>query len=184
MIASCTCPDWGLNPQCSYVPWLRIEPATFWCTECHSSQSGHPARAVLNFLNCWIVFHCMDIYHTLFTYLWIFGLFTLLATRMLRCYESLGRIFMWTYIFSYLGYLSVIARAYPSFLFDILRNRQTIPYRLCSPYFTKMDLVKDTSDFHVARSSDQLSVFLVHLLNLSISENIVSWVITSFEKNT
>ena len=37
LVASCTHPDWGLytlgqgiKPQPRYVPWLRIEPATFW----------------------------------------------------------------------------------------------------------------------------------------------------------
>ena len=36
----------GSNPQPTYVPWLGIEPTTFWCMEWHSNQLSHPARAV------------------------------------------------------------------------------------------------------------------------------------------
>lgn len=85
---------------------------------------------------------------------------------LLCCYECLGATFCvdicfqlaWVYIPR-----SVIAGSCPNFFFNILRNCQTIPVRFCSPYSTKMDCFKDTSDFHVARSSDQLSVFLIYL---------------------
>ena len=35
LVASCTYPDWGPNPQPRHVPWLGMEPVTFcfvgWC---------------------------------------------------------------------------------------------------------------------------------------------------------
>ena len=31
LVASHTCPDQGLKPQPKCVPWLGIEPTTFWC---------------------------------------------------------------------------------------------------------------------------------------------------------
>ena len=42
LVACSTPPDWGPNPQARYVPWLGIEPATFWCTGWYSNQLNHP----------------------------------------------------------------------------------------------------------------------------------------------
>ena len=33
------------NAQPKYVPWLGIEPSTFWCLGRCSNQQSHPARA-------------------------------------------------------------------------------------------------------------------------------------------
>ena len=44
-VASHICPNWELNLQPRYVPWLGIEPTTFWCMGWHSNQPSNPARA-------------------------------------------------------------------------------------------------------------------------------------------
>ena len=58
LVASHACPDWGLNLQPRYVPWLGIEPATFWCMGWCSNQLSHPARVILFIFNSmlWIRF--------------------------------------------------------------------------------------------------------------------------------
>ena len=38
--------DLGLNPQPRYVPWLGIEPTTFWCMGWCSNQLSHLVRHV------------------------------------------------------------------------------------------------------------------------------------------
>lgn len=60
-------------------------------------------------------------------------------------------------VFKSLGYIprSVIAGPYPNFEELPDYSRQIFP-----PYSTILDFVKDTSDYHVARFSGQLSVFL------------------------
>ena len=44
-VASHMHPDWGLNMQTRCVPWLGIEPATFWYMGQCSNQLSHMARA-------------------------------------------------------------------------------------------------------------------------------------------
>ena len=50
LVASRTCPNQGSNLPPRYVPWLGIEPATFWCRGWCSNQLSHPARARAIFL--------------------------------------------------------------------------------------------------------------------------------------
>ena len=50
LVASHTCPKWGLYLPHRYVPWPEIEPATFWCMGWCSNQLSHQARARLTFL--------------------------------------------------------------------------------------------------------------------------------------
>ena len=38
-------PNWGPGPQPRHVPWLGIEPATFWVAGWHSIHWGTPVRA-------------------------------------------------------------------------------------------------------------------------------------------
>ena len=45
-----THPDWGSNQQPSYVPYLGIEPANFWCTGKKISY-GKNAQHVISHLN-------------------------------------------------------------------------------------------------------------------------------------
>ena len=49
LVISLRCLDQRLNPQPRYVPWLGIEPATFWCTGWHPNQLSHQARAISYF---------------------------------------------------------------------------------------------------------------------------------------
>ena len=58
LVASCICPDRGLNSQPSYVPWLEIKPTTFWCTGWCSNQLSHLAREVNCFLKKLVVVIC------------------------------------------------------------------------------------------------------------------------------
>ena len=41
LLASCTCPSWGLNRQPRYMPWLGIQPTIFWYMGQLSSQLTH-----------------------------------------------------------------------------------------------------------------------------------------------
>ena len=43
--ASPTCTDQGSKPQPRYVPWLRTEPTTSWCTGQCSNYLSHLVRA-------------------------------------------------------------------------------------------------------------------------------------------
>ena len=45
LVASHSRLDWGLNPKTSYVPWLGIEPLTFWCTGQYSNQLNHVSKS-------------------------------------------------------------------------------------------------------------------------------------------
>ena len=56
-VASCMCPDWGLNLQPRYVPWAGIEPVTFWCMGQHSNQLRHLARAYNLILDSGLCIH-------------------------------------------------------------------------------------------------------------------------------
>ena len=52
--ASHVYPNWGSDPQPSYVHWLGIEPANFWCTGQCFNQLSHLARAIfLNWVGIW-----------------------------------------------------------------------------------------------------------------------------------
>ena len=44
LVASLACPDLGANPQPKCVPWLGIEPITFWCTGWCSNQLSHTSQ--------------------------------------------------------------------------------------------------------------------------------------------
>ena len=46
-------PNWGPGPKPRHVPWLRIEPATFWFAGRHSEHWTIPARAWRPILPCW-----------------------------------------------------------------------------------------------------------------------------------
>ena len=50
-VASLHIPHQGSNPQPKYVPWLGMEPTTFWCTGRHSNQLNLLARAQIRILN-------------------------------------------------------------------------------------------------------------------------------------
>ena len=45
LVASHMCPDWWLNPQPRYVPWLGIEPSIFWYMGLCANKLSYPARA-------------------------------------------------------------------------------------------------------------------------------------------
>ena len=44
-VASCMCPDWGLNLQPRHVPWPGIEPVTLWFAGWHPANWATLARA-------------------------------------------------------------------------------------------------------------------------------------------
>ena len=44
-VASCTCPNWGLNPQPRHIPWPGIEPATFRFAGWHPTNWATLTRA-------------------------------------------------------------------------------------------------------------------------------------------
>ena len=50
-VASCTRPDWGLNPHPRHVPWLGIKPTTFWFVGRHPTNWATLARARAELLN-------------------------------------------------------------------------------------------------------------------------------------
>ena len=50
-VASCTCPDQGLNPQPRHVLWPGIQCTTYWCTGWCSNQVSHPASTLSPTLN-------------------------------------------------------------------------------------------------------------------------------------
>ena len=112
LVASCTCPNQGSNPQPRYVLWWRTEPTTFWCMGWCSNQLGHPARAVilLNFHHSHVIcekvvlllpFQCIYLFFHFFTLLCLFALLHWLGptvqswTEMvildiLSCFQSQG----------------------------------------------------------------------------------------------
>ena len=47
--ASCTCPHRGWSHNLGYVPWMEIEPTTFWCMGRYSNQFSHLTRACMGF---------------------------------------------------------------------------------------------------------------------------------------
>ena len=67
LVASHTCPDWGLNPQPKNLSWLGIEQLPFWCTKAmlqspeppgHSSVPAsfgrnHRPQIVLTYSTCY-----------------------------------------------------------------------------------------------------------------------------------
>ena len=49
-------PDWGPNWQSRFVPWMGIEPATFWFTCWYSNQPSHTGQgSLLSFCVAWLL---------------------------------------------------------------------------------------------------------------------------------
>ena len=44
-------PNWGPSPQPKHVPWLGIEPMTFWFSSWHSVHWVTPVRATSSYLD-------------------------------------------------------------------------------------------------------------------------------------
>ena len=60
------CPNCGPDPQPRHVPWLGIEPVTFWFAGQHSMHWATPARADLHTL-CVCVCVCVAVLQGLFS---------------------------------------------------------------------------------------------------------------------
>ena len=61
----CTCPDWRLNWQPGHVPWLGIEPSTFWFTGWCPINWAMPPRT-----SCFLK-KFMELYTLRFIYLFL-----------------------------------------------------------------------------------------------------------------
>ena len=59
LFASHAYPEWGLNPQTRYMPWLGVKPATFWCTgRCSNHLSTQPGQVRWFFRSIVILWSC------------------------------------------------------------------------------------------------------------------------------
>ena len=84
-------------------------------------------------VDCWVIFHCMDIPH-LFIHLSADGhlaCFHFLAAMNKAAMKVCVHISAWTYIFSSLGFIpkNGIAGSYGNFMFNFLKNCQTVFHR-------------------------------------------------------
>ena len=55
LLASCMCPNWGINPQPRHVPWPGIKPMTFWFTGPH--QPGWVLIFFFLSIFYWLCYH-------------------------------------------------------------------------------------------------------------------------------
>ena len=91
-------PRLGLNPQPRHVPWLGIQPMTFWSAGPHSNQLRHTGRAQKS---------TFYVFHSLFQLVPFLTLFWYTFPNFMR---YIYHTWLWTFLF--LVFLLYICKAY------------------------------------------------------------------------
>ena len=119
---------------------------------------------------CWIIFHCMDIWHLVIHSL---------IDRYLGCFHFLAimnimnihvQVFLWTYIFTSLGYItrSRIAKSYGKSMFKLLKNCQTVFQSICTILHSFQQCVKVPVFPHLCQH-----IFLIIAILLVVKWNLI-----------